>query len=165
MTTLCGSELVHFDPNPISFIYLSIYRHIRVAIISEFRSTVFIYLGTVSPEVRIGSVKPFKSKNRDNIDLDAKNTNLKKSYDSRATTGFIGWKARIFFCQWKELFTLQIKNNLSSVRLSLENLYLNLFSGLDFQVWNHPETTINEKTHLTLFLRLWYVFNSYLLKV
>ena len=97
MTTLCGSELVHFDPNPISFIYLSTqppvpYRHIRVAIISEFRSTVFIYLGTVSPEVRIGSVKPFKSKNRDNIDLDAKNTNLKKSYDrdSRATTGFIG---------------------------------------------------------------------------
>ena len=36
----------------------------------------------------IGSVKPFKSKNCDKIDLDAKNPNLKKGFDKdfRATT-------------------------------------------------------------------------------
>ena len=38
------------------------------------------------------SLKPFKSKNRDNIDMDARNLNLKKvEIDSRATTFFQIW--------------------------------------------------------------------------
>ena len=72
------------------------------------------------------SVKPFKSKNRDKIDLDAPNPNLKKGCDRdffrqaltyKLLCGFIGWKVRYssdkilamkFYSSSLECSTLQI---------------------------------------------------------
>ena len=51
-------------------------------------------------KIVMASVKPFKSKNRDKIDLDAPNPNLKKGCDRdfRATAKlicvFVGWKVQ-----------------------------------------------------------------------
>ena len=57
------------------------------------------------------SVKPFKSKNRDKIYMDAPNSNLKKGYDT---------------------FHPINTHNSPLVGLSRENLYHSLFSDLDF---------------------------------
>ena len=94
------------------------------------------------------SVKPFKSKNRDKIDLDATNPNLKKGSDRFSSDsltyellcGFIGWKVPYssnkilsmkFYSSSLELSTLQ--THIKVYRLGCRSkIYQNLFSDWDF---------------------------------
>ena len=71
------------------------------------------------------SVKPFKSKNRDKIYLDAPNPNLKKVLIEIFSDSL----SNELFCGFHPINT----HNGSLIRPSLENLYYNLFSDLDLE--------------------------------
>ena len=71
---------------PLQFVYLFKleFKRALVLIVSKTKAPVYRIFPVernLKTAIPISSVKPFKSKNRDKMDLDAPNPNLKKGYD------------------------------------------------------------------------------------